>query len=75
MLLDCIYEVLPQIAKIKIRLPVNEKTQSFISWIYEKAHVSEISYDDYVTLCVECNEKIKGKIISKCREYNGLILD
>jgi len=74
-LLNMIHEVLPQVAKIKIRMPINEKTQSFISWIYEKAHVSEISYEDYVTLLIECNIKIRDKISSRCRDLRGFVID
>jgi GTPase len=74
MLLSIIHDLLPHLAKIKIRLPANEKTQSFVSWIYEKAHVSDISYDDYVTICVECNAMIKDKIISKCKDLKGSII-
>ena len=74
MLLGIIHDLLPHLAKIKIRLPANEKTQSFVSWIYEKAHVSDISYDDYVTICVECNAMIKDKIISKCKDLKGSII-
>ena len=73
MLMSIVYQSLPNIARVKLRLPVNEKTQSFISWIYEKAHVSDILYDDYVTLCVECNARIKNKIVSKCAALNGSI--
>jgi len=74
MLLGIIHDLLPHPVKIKIRLPANEKTQSFISWIYEKAHVSDISYDDYVTLCVECNAMVRDKIISKCKDLKGSII-
>jgi len=74
MLLGIIHDLLPNLAKIKIRLPANEKTQSFVSWIYEKAHVSDISYDDYVTLCVECNAMVRDKIISKCKDLQGSII-
>jgi GTP-binding protein HflX len=74
MLLGIIHDLLPNRAKIKIRLPANEKTQSFVSWIYEKAHVSDISYDDYVTLCVECNAMVRDKIISKCKDLKGSII-
>jgi GTP-binding protein HflX len=75
LLLNVIYELLPQLAKIKMRMPINEKTQSFISWIYEKAHISEISYKDCVTLSVECNTKIRDKIVSKCRDFGGLVIN
>ena len=73
-LLGIIHDLLPHLAKIKIRLPANEKTQSFVSWIYGKAHVSDISYDDYITIYVECNAMIKDKIISKCKDLQGSII-
>ena len=75
LLLNAIYELLPQLAKITMRMPINEKTQSFISWIYEKAYISEISYKDCVTLSVECNTKIRDKIVSKCRDFGGFVIN
>jgi len=74
LLLNVLYELLPRLAKIKMRMPINEKTQSFISWIYEKAHISEIIYEDCVTLSVECNIKIKDKIVSKCWDFGGSVI-
>jgi len=73
-LLDTIHDSLPHMATVKIRLPANEKTQSFISWIYEKAHVSDISYGDYITICVECNAIMKDKIISRCMDLHGSVI-
>ena len=73
-LLDFIYESLPQLVKFKIKLPVNKETQSFISWIYEKAHVLDISYGEYVTLFIECNTNLHDKIVSKCQDFNGIVV-
>ena len=73
-LLNIIYYLLPQLTKIKIKLPINEETQSLISWIYEKANITNISYNNLVTLSVECNPGIKDKIITKCRSLNGNII-
>jgi len=70
-LLDQIYESLPQLVRFKIRLPINRETQSFISWIYEKANVLDVSYSDYVTLKIDCNASLKSKIITKCQNFNG----
>ncbi|OGS40182.1 MAG: GTPase HflX [Euryarchaeota archaeon RBG_13_31_8] len=75
-LLDLIYESLPQLVKFKIKLPINKETQSFISWIYEKAHVLEISYDESVIIYIESNTKLKEKIISRSMDLKGqYILD
>ena len=75
LLLNAIYEMLPQLAKIRMRMPINKKTQSFISWIYEKANISEISYKDCVTLSIECNTKIKDKIVARCRNFGGSVIN
>jgi GTP-binding protein HflX len=74
LLLDFVYESLPQLVRFMIKLPVNKDIQSFISWIYEKAHVLDISYDDYATLSIECNTNLRDKIISKCKDFNGTVV-
>jgi len=70
-LLELIYESLPQLIKFKIKLPLNNETQSFVSWIYEKAHVLKISYNDYIEIHIESNIGLKEKIITKCKELKG----
>jgi len=71
-LLEVIYKSLPQLVTFKIKLPANEETQSFISWIYEKTHVVNVIYDNYVTLSIECNVKMRDKIVAKSKKFNGL---
>ena len=73
-LLELIYESLPQIVRFKIELPLNQEIQSFISWIYERAHVLEISYDKYVIIHIESSLGLKEKIISRCKGLKGRIL-
>jgi GTP-binding protein HflX len=73
-LLGIIHDLLPHLAKIKIRLPANEKTQSFVSWIYGKAHISDIVYEDCVTISVECSTIMKDKILSRCLELGGFVV-
>jgi len=73
-LLDLIHYSLPLISSFKLKLPINEKTQSFISWIYEKARVSDVVYNDYILVSVDCNLEIKDKILSKCSELGGQII-
>jgi len=73
-LLDLIYESLPQIVRFKIKLPLNQETQSFVSWIYEKAHVLEISYDKYIVIHIESSIGLKEKIISRCKNLQGRLL-
>jgi len=73
-LLDAIYDSLLHVKTITIRLPLSEETQAFISWLYEKTHVSSINYDDEVTITVECNVLLKDKIISTCNKLQGSIV-
>ena len=73
-LMDLIYESLPQLIKFKIKLPINKETQSFLSWIYEKAKVTEVLYDEYMTITIECNNILHDKIISKCKILDGSII-
>ena len=67
-LLDIIHNSLPRLVNFKIRLPINSKTHSLISWIYEIANVLDISYDENVKLTIECENVIRDKIISKCNK-------
>jgi len=73
MLLDLVYGSLPHFMRFKIKLPVNDETQSFVSWIYDKAHVCDIFYDDFVTVTVECSSGIHDKIISRCEGLKGSV--
>lgn len=73
-LLLIIYESLPHIVKLTFQLPLEEKTQAFISQLYEKAHVTDITYGELITVTVECNEKIKEKLIAANRTAKGIVL-
>jgi GTP-binding protein HflX len=73
-LLDIIYDSLPQLVKFKIKLPINKESQSFISWIYEKANISNISYSNYAHITIECNSSLQTKIIKKCKDLKGQII-
>jgi GTP-binding protein HflX len=70
-LLQTISDLLPHMAKITFQLPLEEKSQAFISQLYEKTKVVHIKYNEFITVEVECNEKIKEKLIAACRTING----
>jgi len=72
-LLDIVNKSLPQITKIHISLPLNEENQSFVSWIYKKTNVIDISYNEKISINIECNSLIADQIISKCYRLNGII--
>jgi GTPase len=73
-LLNSIYEFLPHLVQFKIKLPVNSESQSFMSWIFEKANVLEVTYGNYATIKLECNIALRDKIISKTNQLNGELL-
>jgi GTP-binding protein HflX len=71
LLLDAIYNLLPNLVRFEISLPVNKKSHSFVSWIYDKCNVIDISYNKSIKLDIECNIKIKNMIISRCKDLGG----
>jgi len=73
-LLNNIYKSLPNKIKISIKLPINEESQSFVSELYKKTGISNIEYNRYISIDIECNEKIKDKILSKCKLLNGELI-
>ena len=75
LLLDSIYNLLPNLVRFEIILPVNEQSHSFVSWIYDKCNVIDVSYDKSIKLRIECNIKIKNMIISKCDDLGGKYIE
>lgn len=73
-LLDCIHECLPNVVELSLRLPVTSDSQSFISYLYSNAKIIQIRYDDTIFVCLQCNVKIKQKIISSCEKLDGSVL-
>jgi len=73
-LLQTVYDALPHMMKITFQLPSTEKSQSFISQLYEKTQVVHITYGDVITVEVECNEKIKEKLIAASRLVKGEVI-
>ena len=70
-LLDTIYDLLPHLSRITLTIPNVSSAQSFISWLYEKTNVISISYNRNISIDVECNSKLKDKIISTCKKLKG----
>jgi 50S ribosomal subunit-associated GTPase HflX len=73
-LLKTIYDSLPHMVKITFQLNLEEHSQRFISQLYEKTKVLHITYGPVITVEVECNEKIKEKLIAACRALKGEVL-
>jgi GTP-binding protein HflX len=73
-LLQIVYDSLPHMVKITFQLPLEEHSQRFISQLYRKTKVLHITYGSVITVEVECNEKIKEKLIAACRAVKGEVL-
>jgi GTP-binding protein HflX len=74
-LIETIYHLLPNVSSLKIILPMSNESQSFLSWLYQTAHVKEITYGDGIKLSLECNSKMREKIIARCLDLGGVIID
>jgi GTP-binding protein HflX len=70
-LLQTIYDSLPHMVKLTFQLPLEEKSQAFISQLYRKTKVTNITYGEVITVDIECNEKIKEKLIAASRIIKG----
>jgi GTP-binding protein HflX len=75
LLLGSLYDSLPHLVDCKIKLPITKETQSFVSWMYEKTHVFDVSYDDYITISFECSTMIRDKVLSICKRFDGSIIE
>ena len=73
-LLKTTYDSLPHMVKITFQLPLEEHSQRFISQLYGKTKVLHITYGSEITVAVECNEKIKEKLIAAARLVKGKVL-
>jgi GTP-binding protein HflX len=73
-LYDTIHNSLPHIVHVTFQLPLEEKSQTFVSQLYKKTKILHITYTTVITVEVECNEKIKEKLIAECQSLNGNVL-
>lgn len=71
LLIHKIYQTLPQLTRLRCVIPNTGETQSFISWLHEKTHIISISYNTKVDILIECNPKIREKIVFDCMSLNG----
>ncbi len=74
LLLEFIYKSLPHVVEMTLKLPLNGKSQAFVSQLYKKTRVSHINYNHSITINIECNAKIREKIQSKCKTLQGSIV-
>ena len=75
LLLDAIYDALPRFNALTLNVPMVEQTQSFLSWLYSIAHVEEITYGKTVLVHLHCSQSMREKIIAKCRNLGGKIIE
>ncbi len=71
LLLDRIYQSLPLLTRLRCLIPNVKEAQSFISWLHEKTHIVTISYSEMVDIVVDCNPKLRERIIADCLQLKG----
>ncbi len=74
MLLENIYMSLPNIVEMTLQLPMNEESQAFISQLYQKTRIINVTYGEVTRVDVACNVKIRDKIIAQCQKLDGFVV-
>ena len=72
-LIENIYKSLPHLTKIRLTLPLNKKSQAFVSHLYQIAQIVNITYGKNIIVEVACNMKIEDEIIAQCQELKGSV--
>ncbi|MCK5458940.1 MAG: hypothetical protein KAI20_03555, partial [Thermoplasmatales archaeon] len=74
LLLDAIHKSLPNLIKMTLQIPISNEAQTFISQLYKNARIIDINYDKEITIHLECNIKIKEKIVATCEDLQGIVV-
>lgn len=74
MLLENIYTSLPNIVEMTLQLPMNKESQAFISQLYQKTRVINVTYGEVARVDMACNVKIRDKIIAQCQKLDGFVV-
>jgi len=74
LLLDAIHKSLPNLIKMTLQIPISNEAQTFISQLYKNARIIDINYDKEITIHLECNIKIKEKIVATCDDLQGIVV-
>jgi GTP-binding protein HflX len=74
LLLDAIHKSLPNLIKMTLQIPISNEAQTFISQLYKNARIIDINYDKEITIHLECNIKIKEKIVASCDDLQGIVV-
>ena len=74
MLLENIFTSLPNIVEMTLQLPMNKESQAFISQLYQKTRIINVTYGEVTRVDVACNVKIRDKIIAQCQKLDGFVV-
>ena len=74
MLLENIFTSLPNIVEMTLQLPTNKESQTFVSQLYQKTRVINVTYGEFTRVDVACNVKIRDKIIAQCQKLDGFVV-
>jgi GTPase len=74
-LLTVIADVLPHQVDLVVELPATKAANGFISELYHKARVMNVSYGEGIVVRFSCHEAIKGRLVAQCLRLGGRVLE
>jgi len=73
LLLQEIYNTLPFPSEIEVRFPPNISGE-FIEWLEKNASIKRIDMDGCLNIRIKCSDRIKDKIIGRCKKMGGEVI-
>jgi GTPase len=74
-LLDAITVALPHQVELTMQLPATKDANGFVSELYQKAKVMDVSYEEGIVVRFSCHDAIKGRLIAQCLRLGGSVLE
>ena len=71
-LMNHIYDTLPLSSKLLIEIPHGE-TDGMVRWLSEVASIKKIYQDNMLKIEVICSERVKNKIIGRCKKSGFMV--
>ncbi len=70
LLVKKIYDIIPKPSEMELTIPTKH-LDSFISWLYNNAEIYKFDFDGIAKIKLRCNERVKNKIVGKCKKLGG----
>lgn len=74
-LLEAITAALPHQVELVVQLPASKEANGFVSELYHKAKMTDVTYSEGIQVRFSCHEAIKGRLIAQCQRLGGTVLE